>query len=155
MAIHIDKSEIPIPKGAHINHHDGRVFVYTTLGAVRRNSQQKIIGRAVSDTHMVPNDNFRELFPRLWEEHYGEDVIQSKTLGSGLFGLMLGAGYSTMAYPCLLVSIGPEESNAVMDFATHILGSEYNAIPNQVTFSNVPPGRRQFPRNPGAAPPRE
>jgi len=145
MAIHRDKREIPIPADAHINNNDGRVFVYTTIGAVRRASKRKVIGRATSGSTMIPNDNFREMFPALWEEHYGEKVGGHKVLSSGLFGLMLGAGYSTGAYPALLDALGPADANGVMDYATYLIGTGSNAAMNypsamasSVTFSDKP-----------------
>ena len=145
MAIHRNRREIPIPADAHINNNDGRVFIYTTPGAIRRESKRKVIGLATSSATMIPNDNFREMFPGLWEEYYGEDTGRRKVLSSGLFALMLGAGYSTGAYQALLDTVGPADANGIMDYASYLIGAGSNAAMNyssamagSVTFSDRP-----------------
>jgi len=118
--IYWDKREIPIPEGAHINSNDGRVFIFLREGKVLEKSRRSVIGRATSKTTMHPNETFRQTFPALWKEYYGEDeFIKERQLNSGMYATCLGLSYKTGIYGLLLKSFGPLYANAIIDYAMY------------------------------------
>lgn len=62
-------SEVLIPPQGSINHYDGQVSVYYTVGGTRRRT---VIGKAASETTMYVNDNYKFLFPELWKQNFGQ-----------------------------------------------------------------------------------
>ena len=142
-----EKCEIPIPEDAHINHNDGRVFVFLREGNVLQKSRRKVIGRAASNTTMYPNVNFKFMYPALWEEHYGrKDRLPSRFPHVGLYALCLGTGHQTGVYPLLHDVCGPVYSNAIMDFVMHSMLTRTDVaetfpeiMRDEVTFSTDVP----------------
>lgn len=118
--IYWEKREIPIPEGAYINSNDGRVFVFLHEGKVLEKSRRVVIGRATGKTAMHPNETFKQMFPALWRQHYGEDeVIKERQLNSGMYAACLGLSYKTGIYDLLIKSFGPLYANAIMDYAMY------------------------------------
>ena len=83
--------EIPIPADAKRNAYDNQVSKYYKDGNGRR--RRVVIGRAVTETTMHPNQNFRYYYPELWKLYYLEDVTAQHEIHFGLYALLLGAGY--------------------------------------------------------------
>ena len=87
--VYRERPEISIPPNAHINHSDGRVFVYSPENPNKR----IVIGHATSETTMHPNETFRLLYPVLWNEAYSKKYHDPAELlmSVGLYALCLGA----------------------------------------------------------------
>lgn len=119
MAIYYRLKEIPQPEGSHINHSDGRVYIYLYDKENARDSKRMTIGKATSETMMSPNENFKFKFPNLWEEYYGTNEIKSHFLQSGMYGLTLGIGHHTNLYPLLQETYGPSDANTLMDYSMY------------------------------------
>lgn len=140
--IYKEKKEIPIPEGAHVNNHDGAVRIYLDSSVQRRKSATKVIGKATSATTMHPNDNFRQLYPALWEEYYGEKSPMH-VLHYGMFLSALSVGERSGVYQALIDSIGPLYGNAIMDWSMFSIISRTNValtfpevMNNQILFSD-------------------
>ena len=139
--IYYEKKEIPIPEGAHMNRHDGAVRIYVDPTVPRRESPTLVIGKATSSTTMHPNDNFRRLYPALWEEYYGEKT-PAHVLHYGMYLTALSAGWRTGLYDALHDAVGPLFGNALMDWAmysilsrTGVASSFPEVMADQVLFS--------------------
>ena len=111
--------EIPQPQGAHIDSTDGRVFIYLDEGKPIRKSRKVTVGHATSETMMHPNDTFRQLYPALWKEHYGDKGLKPHVLHCGAYALFLGIGWTSDLYPALNEVYGPQVANLTMDYAMH------------------------------------
>ena len=109
--------EIPIPADAKRNAYDNQVSKYYKDGNGRR--RRVVIGRAVTETTMHPNQNFRYYYPELWKLYYLEDVTAQHEIHFGLYALLLGAGYRSGIYPLMHDLLGPEYANAIMDYALY------------------------------------
>jgi len=114
-----NKAEIPQPEGAHIDKTDGRVFVYLDEGKPIRQSRKVTVGHATSATMMHPNEKFRQMYPELWERHYGEKEQIRHVMHSGLYATVLGIGWETGLYPILNHIYGPKDANTIMDYAIY------------------------------------
>ena len=114
--IYRNLQEIPIPTNARINHHDGQVSVYYSNDGQRRRT---VIGLATSEHTMHANDNFKFLYPELWNMHYGESQAPSPQIHAGLYALTLGIGELSGLYGDLQTCFGPLSTNAVLDFAMY------------------------------------
>lgn len=126
--IYWEKNEIPIPADAYINHSDGRVFVFIKEGKVLEKSHRRVIGRAATETTMYPNTAFRDMYPSLWKEHYGEgEKLPERFLRAGMYSLCLGAGHTTGVYPLLNEVYGPLYGNAIMDFSMYSMLTKSDA----------------------------
>ena len=126
--IYWEKKEIPIPGDAYINHSDGRVFVFIREGKVLEKSHRRVIGRAASETTMYPNKAFQDMYPSLWEEHYGPaEKLPERFPRVGMYSLCLGAGHSTGVYPLLNEVYGPMYANAIMDFSMYSMLTKSDA----------------------------
>lgn len=114
-----NKAEIPQPEGAHIDSTDGRVFVYLNEGKPIRQSRKVTIGHATSSTMMHPNEKFRQMYPDLWEKHYGEKEQLRHVMHCGIYATVLGIGWETGLYPILNQVYGPQDANCIMDYAMY------------------------------------
>lgn len=108
--------EIPHPSGAHIDRTDGRVFVYLDEGKPVRQSRKVTVGHATSQTLMHPNEKFRQMYPALWREYYGERGLVRHVMHCGMYALVLGAGWQTGLYPILHDVYGVQNANCIMDY---------------------------------------
>ena len=108
--------EIPIPTNARINHHDGQVSVYYSTDGRRRRT---VIGLATSEHTMHANDNFKFLYPELWNMHYGENHAPIPQIHAGLYALTLGICELNGLYADLQESFGPQAANAALDFSMY------------------------------------
>ncbi len=124
--IYWNMKEIKIPEGGHIDHSDGSVFVYLNEGKTIRTSRKRVIGHATSDTTMHPNEYFRQTYPSLWKEAYGEEGKAPSLLKTGLFSLTLGIGTSCGIYQELIDIYGPETANSIMDYSMYSIASKSN-----------------------------
>ena len=117
--VYRERSEMPIPTVAHINHADGRVFVYDPANSKKR----KTIGHATSETMMYPNDTCRILFPDLWREAYDEKYHDpdEPLVRAGLYALCLGASDKNGLYSVLLEAFGPQTANMIMDLSMYLI----------------------------------
>jgi hypothetical protein len=113
--VYRERPEISIPPNAHINHSDGRVFVYSPENPNKR----IVIGHATSETTMHPNETFRLLYPVLWNEAYSKKYHDPAELlmSVGLYALCLGASTFNGLYGILHEAYGPKYANVVMDYS--------------------------------------
>ena len=136
-----DKKEIPIPEGAFVNHNDGRVFVFLNKGVIRSRSKRMVIGLATSESTMYPNENFRQNFPALWEEHYGKGDSLPRMLDCGFYALVLGVAHRTTLYDSLYRTFAPQYANGIMDFAMYSVMYQTNVA---LTFEARMHGKALF-----------
>ncbi len=122
--IYRNKKPIPIPPNGRINKYDKCVSRYyrASDGSRRRN----VIGVMVDENTMLPNDNFRKFYPKLWDEYYGEDTPSQRLIRTGMYALCLGIGEKTTIYKILQDSFGPHYANAIMDFAMYSIHDRTN-----------------------------
>lgn len=124
--IYWNMKEMKMPEGAHVDRSDGSVFVYLDEGKTIRTSKKRVIGHATSETTMHPNEYFRQTYPSLWKEAYGEEKAVSPILRIGLFSLTLGIARKCHVYQNLIDSYGPEMANRIMDYSMYSILSKTN-----------------------------
>ena len=107
--------EIPIPPEGRINHDAKRqVSIYFNIDGDRR---RRVIGQATSEYTMHPSDNFKRLFPALWQKYYGQqDDVKPAELKAGLYAVTLAIGERTGVYEIVQKAFGPEDGNGIMDY---------------------------------------
>ena len=133
---------ISIPADGRVNNYDKKVSKYYTYDGKRR---RWIIGAVTTEGMMIPNENFRRLYPDLWKQHYGQEVPAMRIVRIGMYALTLSIGYSNGIYPILQKSVGPEFGNALMDFSMYNIQERSNvaqhfssAMEEQMVFTRKP-----------------
>ena len=112
--IYRDLEEIPVPEFALVCS-NGRVITVRDTGNGKR--EQRVIGRATSETTMHPNSAFKVTYPELWREYYGEKSLKTGMVSTGLYGLFLSVVYKCTLYQRLRKSFGTFKTNAILDYA--------------------------------------
>ena len=139
--VYYERHEIPRPPNSHINHSDGRVFIYNSNNPNDRTT----IGKATSENMMHPNDTFRLLYPEIWEREYSKyhDPMGIE-VSVGLYGLALGSSYKNGLYPVLQDAYGPLYANAIMDYCMYSIKDHSDVtqhyperMKNEVLFSET------------------
>lgn len=134
---------VPIPEDAHICS-DHRVYVVTQrryYPDLKYNMDRRMwIGKAISDTHMHPNNTYKYNFPDKLSDitHLNLPVYHKKI---GMYAVALSIGKNTGIYDDLVTYLGPENANLVMDYAVYSIITRSNAAKN---FSEEMAGRMQF-----------
>ena len=120
---------VDIPKGAH-KCKDGRVYVvlekryYQDLHYNMDN--RAWLGKAVSDTHMHPNNIFKEMYPEKLEGvSYLNLPVYLKHMG--VYAAALAIGEQTGLYADLVENLGPRSANLVMDYAAYSILTRSNS----------------------------
>ena len=128
--IYREKKPIPIPEGAQCCNYDGRVFIQRG----RRKEGDKVIkdrvviGKVASDNLMFPNDMYKTLFPKLWEEHYGEISEKPFSLKFGFYAVVLLILHKIGLYTILLEVFGSTIANAIIDYSIYSILFKSNVI---------------------------
>ena len=138
--------EIPIPDFAKVNKATGVVYVLLNTRNKRGDFNRRNIGKRAKEGTMYVNDNFRRFYPDLWDEHYGGRMkAKNDYLHCGLYAAMLGILKKTKLYDVLQDSLGPQTSNALMDFSMYSILYKSDAaislpslMEDQALFSNEP-----------------
>ncbi len=118
---------VPVPLNANCSQHDGTVSRYSRDASGHR--RRTVIGCIQEPGMMFPNDKFRELYPDLWKEYYGENIPDQRLVRTGLYALSIGAGYKRGLYPVLAQSLGASCANALMDFAQYSIQEGGREVP--------------------------
>ena len=133
---------IAIPADGRVNNYDKKVSKYYTSDGKRR---RWTIGAVTTEGMMIPNENFRRLYPDLWKQYYGQEVPAMRIVRVGMYAMTLGIGLSTGIYPILQKTVGPEFGNAIMDFAMYSIQERSNvaqhfasAMEEQMVFTRKP-----------------
>ncbi len=133
---------IAIPADGKVNNYDKKVSKYYKCDGKRR---RWTIGAVTTEGMMIPNENFRRLYPDLWKQYYGKEVPAMRLVRVGMYALTLGIGFSTGIYPILQKAVGPEHGNAIMDFAMYSIQARSNvaqhfesAMEEQMVFTRKP-----------------
>ena len=129
------KAPIPkLEKGIAINHGDKNKVLYTIfphydpeLGYT--SSSRVVIGHAINDEEMVPNENYKKYFPELWKSISNEDV-PPPTKRIGLHALMEGACRKNNLIDILQKVFGISKACSILDFAMYSVGYHTNAAMN-------------------------
>lgn len=111
---------IPIPADAHVNNYDGRIFYEYKRSGTRQKKCIGVVASAKNKTMHV-NENFRSLYPELWQEHYGQEVLPAGQIHAGLYAVALSIGLKTGLYPLVQQTFGPQHGNIIMDFAMYCM----------------------------------
>lgn len=135
---------IPVPTDAHINGYDNRVFQEYKRNGVRCKRSIGVLANVEKKT-MLPNDNFRCYYPDLWAHHYGEVVPPASRICMGLYGATLGIGQQSGLYSLVQDAFGPQNGNAIMDFAMYSIRARSSTsqlfpdeMMDQLLFSRKP-----------------
>ena len=123
MALLKNNKEIPRPAGSYLHKTNRNVYIIRPSSGQNSTKAPRItIGKMsdYDDNLMIPNTNFRDLFPDLYEKYYGESVkARPYQLNVGMYALILGIAYKSGLYDCLVDSFGPQYANAILDFAMY------------------------------------
>ena len=114
--VYRERQEVRRPPSAHLNRSDGRVYILNHGDPKDRIT----IGWATSEDFFHPNDNFRKYFPIEWEEafsKYGDPKMAY--LRVGMYGLCLGAGYTSGLYPALVKAYAGLHADDMMDYSMY------------------------------------
>ena len=96
--------QIPIPYDSYVNPTTQQVFVKFRTDRSSSKPERVVIGRAVSDTHMFPNSNFKDLFPHDWEDCCHNKGFKTK-LSAGVYAATLSVMLQHYPLDGLLVYI--------------------------------------------------
>ena len=124
---------VPIPDGARRRYSGsgaGQVYVVTSsqYNPLTRHMNEKrvYIGRYVDDQHMLPNANYRLLYPKDYANACGGDQAVSNTRKVGVYAMALSVAQRNTLYPLLVKWLGPIRANFYMDFAQYEIASHSN-----------------------------
>ncbi len=117
-------NEIPLPDGARPDGNRGYVF-QDAGGGERIKVYIGVFANKVDGT-FYPNDAFRLSFPDLWAQHYGSAQLTPYYLELGLHLVILLISHRNGIYPILHKVFGPQNGNALMDFATYSIKDRQN-----------------------------
>ena len=119
---------VPIPPGAH-RCSDNRVYItlekryYEDLGYNMDN--RAWIGKAISDTEMHPNNDYKALYPGNLKSiaHINLPQYVKRT---GMYAAALAIAEKTGLYKDLEKNLGPRSANMVMDYAVYSIITKSN-----------------------------
>lgn len=122
---------VPIPEDANHPHKAKRVFI-----TLKKNYDSKrqfninkrvVIGEAVSDTEMYPNEAYMNMYPEIYAEHAPhEQVRPAVTKIIGPYAAFLAVGQHTGLYKVLYESFGVMHANAIMDYCMYSILTHSN-----------------------------
>lgn len=133
---------IPVPNDCYVAPNKKRVHRYFYLNGKRK---YHVVGYITDDGKMLPNDVYRTLYPKEWNEAYGESVPAAHKLKAGMYGLTLGIGLQTGLYPAVQEAFGPHNGNIIMDLAMYLIVNHSNAMKH---FCETMEKNVLFSRNP-------
>ena len=135
--------QVPIPAGSTV-YRNGRVL---DKGRLYNLDGDFVIGHKVSDTMMIPNENYFRLHMREYQEFApdGAVPVAPARLNAGFYLLLLTSAQRLGLYPSLVKRFGPAHANAILDYIL-FLGKEQNpaarllpsALREEVTFTSAP-----------------
>ncbi|MBO8415854.1 MAG: hypothetical protein IAB19_05700 [Proteobacteria bacterium] len=112
--------QVPIPAQAKINHYGREVCMCCKSGSGR--IRLMIIGQAVSDSSMLPNQNFWRFFPDKWAQLQGVPYIPlPERVLAGPYAITLYTAEKYNFYPILLHTLAPEKAHALLDLAVYLV----------------------------------
>ena len=120
---------VPIPQDAH-RCSDNRVYVILEkryYQDLRYNMDSRAwIGKAISDTEMHPNNNYKELYPDTLTSiaHINLPQYVKRT---GMHAAALAIAEQTGLYEDLVSFFGPRSANLIMDYAVYSIITKSNA----------------------------
>ena len=123
---------VPIPSDANHPKSSGkRVFITTKKNYIpekKYNNDTRIaIGISISETEMYPNDNYKILFPKDFNDHVPyEKKLPEFTKIIGPYAAFLAVGQHTDLYPIMIKSFGPQNANMIMDYGIYSILSHSN-----------------------------
>ena len=117
-------NEIPLPEGARPD--GNRVYVFQEAGGGERVKLYIGIYANKVDGTFYPNNAFRLSFPDLWAQHYGSEQLTPYYLELGMHLVTLLIGHRNGIYPILHKAFGPQNGNALMDFAVYSIKDRQN-----------------------------
>ena len=134
---------VPIPEGAH-RCSDNRVYVILEkryYQDLRYNMDSRAwIGKAVSDTEMHPNNNYKTLFAENLKS-VGHINLPQYVIRTGIYAACLSVSERLGLYEDLVNNLGPQSANLVMDYAMYSIITKSNAakdfeteMSDQMTF---------------------
>ena len=109
---------IPIPDFVCIDISTKSVYIKGTKVDGKSNPKRTTIGKLVDEKTMHPNDNFKSLYPKLWNKYYNK---RPDTLYSGLFLLIWFKIYSSDLYKLLIKNTNIDLTNFILDLAMYII----------------------------------
>ena len=120
---------VPIPEGAH-RCSDNRVYVVLEkryYQDLRYNMDSRAwIGKAVSDTEMHPNNNYKTLFFENMKS-VGHINLPQYVKRTGMYAAALSIAEQTGLYEDLIRTLGPQSANLIMDYSVYSIISKSNA----------------------------
>ena len=120
---------VPIPQDAH-RCSDNRVYVILEkryYQDLRYNMDSRAwIGKAISDTEMHPNNNYKELYPDTLTSIAHINLPQY-VKRAGMHAAALAIAEQTGLYEDLVSFFGPRSANLIMDYAVYSIITKSNA----------------------------
>lgn len=120
---------VPIPQDAH-RCSDNRVYVILEkryYQDLRYNMDSRAwIGKAISDTEMHPNNNYKELYPDTLKSIAHINLPQY-VKRAGMHAAALAIAEQTGLYEDLVSFFGPRSANLIMDYAVYSIITKSNA----------------------------
>lgn len=119
---------VDIPEDAHTCK-DNRVYVVLEkryYPDLRYNMDNRAwLGKAVSDTRMHPNNNYKMLYPEKLKS-VGHINLPTYVKRTGMYAAALSIGEQTGLYTDLVENLGPRSANLVMDYAVYSILTRSN-----------------------------
>ena len=141
-----DFREIPIPSFAKVNKANNTVYVLLDTRNKRGDFNRRNIGKRANTNTMYVNDNFRQYYPDLWNNHYGHiEEAKSDFLHCGLYMAALAIVHKNGLYDTLIETFGPRIANAFLDFSLYCIHYKSNVA---LTYSSVMEEQALFSKNP-------
>lgn len=133
---------VPIPSWA-VRGKNG--YIYDGPGA-GRNPETVLIGYAVSDNTMHPNENYVTFYFKDYIRYVPDNVkLKEATLYAGLYLLILGIAKMLGLYEAIASVFGCTEANACMDYVMYMIASKENStytlvstLKRKITFTSGP-----------------
>ncbi len=122
---------VPIPAGA-VTYRNGLVF-----DPLHGDKELMLIGYAVSDSEMNPNQNYFQFHREEWLQFNptGQARVRPDTLEAGLYAGLLGAAQKTGLLDALYEAYGFPDGNAILDCGMAALrGDPPESLGDSVTF---------------------
>lgn len=122
---------VPIPAGA-VTYRNGLVF-----DPLHGDKELMLIGYAVSDTEMNPNQNYFQFHREEWLAFNpaGKSRVRPDTLEAGLYAALLGGAQKTGILESLYEAFGFPDANAILDYGMAAMrGDSPEELGDSVTF---------------------
>ena len=125
-----------IPSSARISYTDKRVFIPKGISLSVNGKPTKnrvVIGQYIEPGKMHPNDNYKELYPVLWEALSGTG-LKVGSLKIGLYAAFNSIVQDKGIYDDLVEVYGERDAGVILDYCMFMVGAHTNSTIQMQTF---------------------